>query len=768
MIVFPTVGATVSNNFKRGAFIMKRKFLWRKSLSLFAGTAIFVSALAGNATNALGINYDTIPDDGLVYDFTDGAGSWEVNESTCTLTAENGAMKAVAKTNKYNDCAVKSGFIQVTPGATYEISFRAVSTDIKFTDENDRIYIRIRGYNIANKQHIENENSEIYTSELFREAGVIRTTFTAKEKDDGIKIFVGFTGATDGETMVFDDVKVAEKSEIERWTLMNENDGNAEFSTETDTEKGEVLHAYRRGTGTKTDVGVAIRDIGRLTAGKSYTLSYDLKTDNSASGFVQELIWNAGEYGEASPSDEYLYGPSWRNTDGVWQRYTLNFTALKDTVAVRFLIGSTGGALDRDYNAYIGNVSVTEYAPAAKAPYGGTLAGWVAEGSNPIISLASKYSQDGDGYSAYFDTEVGNDIYRQTNYRFAPYVGAGTYTLSYYVMTNTVTETGGNYNFWAAAYGNNNGAFLAFDIPLYTTFSGLSAEERLALNNKWILQTATVTVPEGAYIERLYFKYWGDAKIYLDNVRLEKDGVNYVANGNFCTGASADNTNGIDGNFSGVVNGIGEDSDKGYLWLAPDGVTGAPENTETHIQSIFLKNLTAGKKYTLSLDVTSPSAAGRIDIELQGEPIYNKGDIDGSKGWEHIEHEFTPSTDRDYIHIYTPGWKWNTECVYIKNFSIKDSDGNEYVKNTDFMSNEVSDKNYCDTPSFDPKTVVLRGDANVDGKIDIRDLITLKKQLAQSVEITAFYNSDVDNSKAVTASDLAVLRQILLGVRFVR
>ena len=84
------------------------------------------------------------------------------------------------------------------------------------------------------------------------------------------------------------------------------------------------------------------------------------------------------------------------------------------------------------------------------------------------------------------------------------------------------------------------------------------------------------------------------------------------------------------------------------------------------------------------------------------------------------------------------------------------------------MSNEVSDKNYCDTPSFDPKTVVLRGDANVDGRIDIRDLITLKKQLAQSVEITAFYNSDVDNSKAVTASDLAVLRQILFGVRFVR
>ena len=265
--------------------------------------------------------------------------------------------------------------------------------------------IRIRGYNIDKQKHIDGENSDIYTSELFRETGVIRTTFTAKEKDEGIQIYAGFTDATAGETMVFDDVKIVKKSEIERWTLMNENDGNAEFSTETDTEKGEVLHAYRRGTGTKTDVGVAIRDIGGLTAGKSYTLSYDLKTDNSASGFVQELIWNAGEYGEASPSDEYLYGPSWRNTDGVWQRYTLNFTALKDTVAVRFLIGSTGGALDRDYNAYIGNVSVTEYAPDAKAPYGGTVAGWVTDGSFPTLSLSSKYSQDGDGYSALFKAD---------------------------------------------------------------------------------------------------------------------------------------------------------------------------------------------------------------------------------------------------------------------------------------------------------------------------------------------------------------------------
>ena len=743
---------------------MRRKFLWRKTLALFAGTAILVSGLTGITANAAIVDYDTIPESGLIYDFTDGAGSWEVNESTCTLTAENGVMKAVAKTNSYNDCAVKSGFIQVTPGAKYEISFRAVSTDIEFTKETDRIYIRVRGYNIDKKQHIENENSEIYTSELFREAGVIRTTFTAKEKDDGIKIFVGFTGADAGETMVFDDVKIAKKSETERWTLMNETDGNTEFSTETDAEKGEVLHAYRRGIGAETNVGIAIRDISGLTAGKSYTLSYDLKTDNSDSGYVQELIWNACGYGETSSAD-YLYGPGWRNTDNKWKHYTLNFTALKDTVAVRFLIGSTGASFDKDYNAYIGNVSVTEYIPDAKVPYGGTLAGWLSANGSPTISLDSEHSQDSDGYSARFDLALNTTEYpfRETNYRFAPYVSAGTYTLSYYVMTNTADT--GNYIFDVIAYGENDAELL--NMPTYKT-EGLSAEQRQNLNNQWIQQTAEVTVPEGTYLERLYFRYWGDAKIYLDNVRFEKDGVNYVANGKFCTSASAAHTNGIDGNFSGVVNGIGEDSDRGYLWLAPDGVTGAPTNSETHIQSIFLNNLTAGKKYTLSLDVTSSATVCKIDIELQGESIYKKDDIDGRKGWEHITVDFTPSTDRDYIYVYTPGWKWNTECVYIKNFSIKDSDGNEYVKNADFMSREASDKEYCDTPSFNPQTVVLRGDANVDGRIDIRDLVTLKKQLARSAEITAFYNSDVDNSKAVTASDLAALRQILLGERFVR
>ena len=741
---------------------MRRKFLWRKTLALFAGTAILVSGLTGITANAAIVDYDTIPESGLIYDFTDGAGSWEVNESTCTLTAENGVMKAVAKTNSYNDCAVKSGFIQVTPGATYEISFRAVSTDIEFTKETDRIYIRVRGYNIDKKQHIENENSEIYTSELFREAGVIRTTFTAKEKDDGIKRFVGFTGADAGETMVFDDVKIAKKSETERWTLMNETDGNTEFSTETDAEKGEVLHAYRRGIGAETNVGIAIRDISGLTAGKSYTLSYDLKTDNSDSGYVQELIWNACGYGETSSAD-YLYGPGWRNTDNKWKHYTLNFTALKDTVAVRFLIGSTGASFDKDYNAYIGNVSVTEYIPDAKAPYGGTLAGWLSDNGSPTISLDSEHSQDSDGYSAYFGTEISDG--RKVNYRFAPYIGEGTYTLSYYMMTNTADT--GNYNFNVAAYGNNNNAFWAASTDSYTTF-GLSAEEKSALNNKWVLQTATITVPDGAYIDRLYFYFWGDAPIYLDNVRFEKDGVNYVANGNFCTSASAAHTNGIDGNFSGVVNGIGEDSDKGYLWLAPNGVTGAPQSTDLHLQSIELNNLTAENKYTLSLDVASTAENSRVIIELQGQGLYNRENFSALNGWEHITFEFTPSADTNYIYVYTSNLKWNTECVYIKNFSIKDSDGNEYVKNADFMSREASDKEYCDTPSFNPQTVVLRGDANVDGRIDIRDLVTLKKQLARSAEITAFYNSDVDNSKAVTASDLAALRQILLGERFVR
>lgn len=759
MIVFPTVGATVSNNFKRGAFIMKRKFLWRKSLSLFAGTVIFVSALAGNTTNALGINYDTIPDDGLVYDFTDGAGEWAASGSTCTLTNENGAMKAVAKTNNYNDCAVRSGFIQVTPGAKYEISFRVVSTDIKFTNENDRIYIRIRGYNIDKQKHIDGENSDIYTSELFRETGVIRTTFTAKEKDEGIQIYAGFTDATAGETMVFDDVKIVKKSEIERWTLMNENDGNAEFSTETDTEKGEVLHAYRRGTGTKTDVGVAIRDIGGLTAGKSYTLSYDLKTDNSASGFVQELIWNAGEYGEASPSDEYLYGPSWRNTNGVWQRYTLNFTALKDTVAVRFLIGSTGGALDRDYNAYIGNVSVTEYAPDAKAPYGGTVAGWVTDGSFPTLSLSSKYSQDGDGYSALFKADFNTNPTTFSQYRFAPLLTAGTYKLSFYVMSD-------------ADNGTANVTVNTYDAP-----GTLINSVGTPLDNKWHLREAEFTVAEGSTLGRLCFEVWGDADCYIDNITLIKDGENYITNGNFCTTASSEfiatkdysNPGGI---YGGVVNGIASDSDKGYFCLSSKGALTAQGDT-TYMQYIYLnKTLQTGSQYTVSFEATAADNDCIIGMALEnGQYPVDNAAIARSTNWQTVSVNFTPADEgkcRDYVYLYVPGWKNCSQFVYVKNFSIKDSDGNEYVKNTDFMSNEVSDKNYCDTPSFNPQTVVLRGDANVDGKIDIRDLITLKKQLAQSVEITAFYNSDVDNSKAVTASDLAVLRQILLEVRFVR
>lgn len=63
--------------------------------------------------------------------------------------------------------------------------------------------------------------------------------------------------------------------------------------------------------------------------------------------------------------------------------------------------------------------------------------------------------------------------------------------------------------------------------------------------------------------------------------------------------------------------------------------------------------------------------------------------------------------------------------------------------------------------------VVFRGDANIDGEIDIRDLIKFKKIAVGSSNIVEQYkkNLDVDsNGLLEPASDLATLIEYLLGV----
>lgn len=60
-------------------------------------------------------------------------------------------------------------------------------------------------------------------------------------------------------------------------------------------------------------------------------------------------------------------------------------------------------------------------------------------------------------------------------------------------------------------------------------------------------------------------------------------------------------------------------------------------------------------------------------------------------------------------------------------------------------------------------TVILPGDANYDGIIDIRDFIHMKSIIAGNFAENKA--SDVDKSGNVSATDLAELKKMLLGIK---
>ena len=105
----------------------------------------------------------------------------------------------------------------------------------------------------------------------------------------------------------------------------------------------------------------------------------------------------------------------------------------------------------------------------------------------------------------------------------------------------------------------------------------------------------------------------------------------------------------------------------------------------------------------------------------------------------------------------------------IKDVSIKDANGKEYLLNGNFNATdessiiipepqELSIYNVDFSESFSG----IIGDSNENGKVDIKDLIRLKKLLSQSAAGNPA--SDIDNSGQLEATDLAALRQILIGV----
>ena len=58
---------------------------------------------------------------------------------------------------------------------------------------------------------------------------------------------------------------------------------------------------------------------------------------------------------------------------------------------------------------------------------------------------------------------------------------------------------------------------------------------------------------------------------------------------------------------------------------------------------------------------------------------------------------------------------------------------------------------------------MLKGDANIDGYFDIRDLVHLKKHITGIISAKNINSVDYDSNKKLDANDLTTMRKLLIN-----
>ena len=413
-----------------------------------------------------------------------------------------------------------------------------------------------------------------------------------------------------------------------------------------------------------------------------YTLSFEMTTASLDGRVEFELqgqplsVFNcSGNDGWVSksikftPNEErdymYVYTPSWKANEEVV--YIKNLS-VKDNMG----------------NEYVKNGTFLSFAEQedmiAVGRIGATLAGWTLNGDagENFGTLCKGISSDGDGSCLQFANANGQG----NEYRMAPYLGAGTYTISYDVKG----MPGSTGHFQLLLQGT-----IGYD------WDGMNCYE--ITDAEWKHMEKTVTVAEGLNIQKLaaYSRLSGGC--YFDNLSVkDADGREYVYNGGFYSEGNLDHFGGVDADYTAAVRGQGADRNLGYLCLSPDGFSQMEGNT--NIVAFFTnQTLKPETEYTLSFEMAAASADGRVEFELQGQPL-STFNCSGNEGWVSKSIKFTPNEEGEYMYVYTPSWKANGEVVYIKNLSVKDHAGNEYVKNTDFLKPAQKIEYYEDISSY--------------------------------------------------------------------
>lgn len=445
-------------------------------------------------------------------------------------------------------------------------------------------------------------------------------------------------------------------------------------------------------------------------------------------------------------------------TDG-WQTVSFEFITAPDAGQLHFWLLAYNGTM------LVDDVTVEQIYHINK-PIGTTSAGWefvnnasVAEGVGP---------EGGNAVLLHTEGEMSNvpEAVNYAEYKYS-FVNGREYTLSYRIKGLPISK-------------ENFLVYTGLQSQTETDHSQLfnNAAPEKDYYDEWEKIecdfTANGDSPMAGKLQFVFRSWAGtNADVLITDISVidKLTGENMIKNSSFYSNASGTGwevTNTYTGNISYYTDS--EDNGVAVLTGNGNGIYGAED--DFHITTPI--KLMRGETYTFSYKVRGGTPASALYVYLPsvgaewGTQLVSAWQQNESiTEWKEVSVEFTANSESNYLRFMLN--KWAEFSYEIKDVSIKDANGKEYLLNGNFNATDESSIIIPEpqelsiyNADFSESFSGIIGDSNENGKVDIKDLIRLKKLLSQSAAGNPA--SDIDNSGQLEATDLAALRQILIGV----
>jgi len=355
--------------------------------------------------------------------------------------------------------------------------------------------------------------------------------------------------------------------------------------------------------------------------------------------------------------------------------------------------------------------------------------------SNIISDYYEENFEDGElfegGYTTSGSFSIASSPDGSSKYSFKhTYTSGNTY---YYIKTPSLSK-GYKYTVSFKGYGVGENKWFRFNVHdsagEYISKTGCTAE-----GDCWTEFSFDIT-PEN---DGWYVGFLMSAEVYIDDFKivnndLYEDVLKYYfedfEDGELCEG-------GYTTSSSFVISATPDNSSKYCL----------KHNTTSGSTYYYIKTPTLGAGYTYKVSFKGYGDGdfgwARFNVHDSTSAYISKHECYMPENkWTEFSFDITPENDGWYV-----GFLMNKE-VYIDDFKIV---------NTAFEGEVLPDVPEEEEPEIIPEV----GDANADGKINLKDIVRIKKNIAESKDYK-FY-ADVNYDNAVNSLDLGLFSKYVLG-----